>query len=177
MTPNFVPRLPLFTRRLVLHPSDSSYAKRGFEIQSDWDVARMLRMASYPPSEGAMVTWFENHESEWWTGKAYRFVIVYDDLMVGLVDVDEITEGSGELGYWLDSAYWGNGFAYEAAVAIVDFSRSISGLQVLLSSHAADNPASGTVLVKLGFIRTTLSMKYSNPRAAAVLHQNYQRRI
>ncbi len=133
-------------------------------------------MASYPPSIEDMETWFASHEKEWLTGTAYRFAVELGGSMIGLVDIDEIAKGSGELGYWFDRANWGNGFAYEAAEAGVSFATSVIGLRTLSSSHAVDNPKSGAILTKLGFKTTTLSMKNSKPRGVDVLHQNYQLR-
>jgi RimJ/RimL family protein N-acetyltransferase len=85
-------------------------------------------MASYPPSLKNMEAWFATHEDEWSGGSAYRFAVSLEGRMIGLVDIDEIVEGSGELGYWLDKMSWGNGFAYEAAEALV---RGLSGILCL----------------------------------------------
>ncbi len=134
----------------------------------------MLRMASYPPSIDDLETWFAGHENEWVAGTAYRFAVEFRGSMIGLVDVDEITKGRGELGYWFDRESWGNGFAYEAAEAVVNFSATIVGIKTFLSSHAIDNPKSGAVLMRLGFKTGSLSMKNSKPRGLDVLHQNYQ---
>ena len=44
-----IPRETIETARLALRPSIAADAEYAFEIQSDWAVTQMLRMASFPP--------------------------------------------------------------------------------------------------------------------------------
>lgn len=111
----------------------------------------MLSMASYPPDIGALRDWFADHPRQWAAGEAYRFAVEHEGRFVGLVDIDGIGDGEGKLGYWLDHAVWGRGYATEAAAAIVRFAFAEAGLQQLRAGHTADNAASGKVLLKLGF--------------------------
>jgi [ribosomal protein S5]-alanine N-acetyltransferase len=90
------------TGRLVLRPTRGSDADRAFEIQTDWEVTRMLRMASFPPDRQEIRRWFADHECEWLAGEAFRFAVELEGRMVGVVDVDEIAEREGALGYWLE---------------------------------------------------------------------------
>jgi RimJ/RimL family protein N-acetyltransferase len=143
--------IQLSTKRLSLRPSQASDAVRAFEIQSNWNVTRNLRMTRFPPVLENLTSWFASHETEWRAGTAYRFAILRDHRMIGLVDVDEIADAEGSLGYWLDEAAWSQGLAFEAASAVVDFAFEQMGLRVLHSGHASDNIASGRVLTKLGF--------------------------
>lgn len=164
----------LSTRRLTLRPSQSSDATRAFEIQSNWNVTRNLRMARFPPELGDLAGWFASHEAEWRDGAAYRFTILREDRMIGLVDIDEITDAEGDLGYWLEESAWGQGFAFEAAFAVVDFAFARAGLLALVSGHVADNTASGRVLTKLGFAplgNVTLS---SLARGGDILQRRYR---
>jgi RimJ/RimL family protein N-acetyltransferase len=139
------------THRLLLRATEPGDAGRAYQIQSNWNVTRNLRMAAFPPDRREMIQWFAVHGTEWLQGTAFRFAIQQQDRMIGLIDVDEISDHEGELGYWLDEAYWGQGFALEAARAVAQFAFEQAGLNVLRSGHAADNPASGRVLTKLGF--------------------------
>ncbi len=156
-------RRQIVTDRLVLRPTDLADAERAFVIQSDWEVARMLRMAAFPPEREGMRAWFSDHAREWAEGSAYRSAVEAGGLMVGVVDIDEISDRPGELGYWFDRAAWGRGYAFEAAQAAVDFAFRTVGLTRLRSGHAADNAASGKILSKLGFrsIGTALVMSRS----------------
>src|SRR5262249_35297066 len=131
------------TDRLALRPTCGADADRAFEIQSDWDVTRMLRMASFPPDREEMRRWFADHHREWMIGEAYRFAVEFQARLIGIVDIDEIAQGEGELGYWFEQASWGRGYASEAARAVVRFAFDVVGLSRLRSGHATDNTGSG----------------------------------
>jgi RimJ/RimL family protein N-acetyltransferase len=71
---------------------------------------------------------------------------------IGLhADGGHVPETSHELGYWLTPAAWGRGYATEAGRAMVAIARHALGLRRIGSAHHHDNPASGRVLIKLGF--------------------------
>ncbi len=86
--------------------------------------------------------------------------LVFDDpagsaRLVGGIGIDVGNEaGENELGYWFTPEAWGRGYATEAGRAVIDIARHALGLKRLHSSHFADNPASGRVLDKLGFVPT-----------------------
>ncbi|QNM81989.1 GNAT family N-acetyltransferase [Sphingomonas sabuli] len=73
--------------------------------------------------------------------------------LVGSCGLGRRPSGAVELGYWIARAHWGRGFATEAATAVIDVARAL-GLTSLEASHFLDNPASGRVLEKLGFMPT-----------------------
>jgi RimJ/RimL family protein N-acetyltransferase len=56
----------------------------------------------------------------------------------------------GDIGYELNSKFWGNGYATEAARAIMHFGFSHMNLQRILAWCVADNVGSARVLEKLG---------------------------
>ena len=105
--------LRLTTPRLVLRPTEPTDAPRMVQIQSNWNVTRMLRLAPWPPTEAAMFAWADLHGTEWATGKAYRFACLLEGVMIGTCDVDDIDGAYGEIGYWFDEAYWGQGYGGE----------------------------------------------------------------
>jgi [ribosomal protein S5]-alanine N-acetyltransferase len=166
-------RLLIHTNRLVLRPSTVADAARAFEIQSDWRVTQMLRMASFPPDRQAMIDWFAGHEREWLAGTACRFAAELDGRMIGLADLDGIDGLQGELGYWYEQDAWGRGYAFEAASALRDFAFGDLGLSKLKSGHAADNAASGRVLTKLGFKPLDIVEVFSNSRGENIRQCRY----
>jgi RimJ/RimL family protein N-acetyltransferase len=169
-----IPRVLLTTARLALRPTEASDAARAFEIQSNWNVTRNLRMASYPPDRAGIEAWFASHEQEWRDGTAYRFAIVECGRMIGLADIDEIANSEGGLGYWLDESAWGKGYAFEAAQALVAFAFGAVNLAALKSGHAADNPASGRILAKLAFRHTEDVAIPSGSRGTDILQRRYR---
>lgn len=78
-----------------------------------------------------------------------------------------------ELGYWIARPYWGLGFATEAARAVLSQARAL-GHKQLVASHFTDNPASGSVLRKVGFCPTgEKRIRYSAGRRGVGLVESY----
>jgi len=163
----------LETPRLTLRRFRVGDAERVTEITSNWNVARMLRLAPYPQSVEEKRAWLASHEAEWIAGAAYRFALIEDGVLIGCADVDEIASGDNEIGYWLDERCWGRGLATEAATAVRDFALGALALDRLTSGHAADNPDSGRVLTKLGFRWTDDATVWSLPRQAEIVQRRY----
>lgn len=63
------------------------------------------------------------------------------------------TEDGIELGYWIARDRWGQGYATEAARAVLSLARTF-GHRRIVANHFADNASSGRVLRKLGFCPT-----------------------
>lgn len=167
------PRLQLRTERLTLRPFELSDAERVTEIGSVWEVARMLRMAPWPTSLAINREWLATHPVEWRAGADYRFAIARQGRLIGCVDIDEIAGGEGKLGYWLDPAAWGLGYATEAARAGIEFAFGRLGLRRIVTGHAFDNPASGMVMRKLGFEPTGETRAWYRPRGEEVRQLTY----
>lgn len=68
---------------------------------------------------------------------------------MGLTGSSQATE-EAELGFALDPAYWGQGYATEAATAVVNYGFAKSGWQRIVSTCDVDNLASAAVLRKIG---------------------------
>jgi [ribosomal protein S5]-alanine N-acetyltransferase len=166
-------RLPLETDRLLLRPSEYEDAYRAIEILSDWEVSHMLARANFPPNEERIRQWFHEHRREWADGGAYRFAILHQARMIGLVDIDDLTGGEGTLGYWLERSAWGRGFASEAATAVVRFAFEKVGLSKLRAAHACDNEASSRVLGKLGFQLLDTIQRFSHSRREEIVQRRY----
>jgi RimJ/RimL family protein N-acetyltransferase len=55
-----------------------------------------------------------------------------------------------ELGYWIGVPYWGNGYATEAATAVVKYGFEKLKLERIFAGHFKGNEKSGRVLQKIG---------------------------
>jgi RimJ/RimL family protein N-acetyltransferase len=60
-------------------------------------------------------------------------------------------DGPMHLGYWIGEPFWGQGYATEAAHAVVDFVFAKTPTERLAGAARVTNPASRRVLVKCGF--------------------------
>ncbi len=82
-------------------------------------------------------------------------------------------EGEPELGYWIAREHWGKGYATEAAGAVLQVARML-GHRRITAGHFTDNPASGRVLRKLGFLPTgKIAKRESRARGGRVATVEY----
>lgn len=78
-----------------------------------------------------------------------------------------------EIGYWIARPFWGQGFATEAGRGVIEIARLL-GHRRLSAGHFVDNPASGRVLRKLGFVPTgKVRARHSCARGAEVQSVEY----
>jgi len=73
------------------------------------------------------------------------------DTVLGVCGVVEQGEEAPEIGYWLGVAFWGKGYATEAARAVIDYAFDNLLSNVLHAGARVNNPASRRVLEKCGF--------------------------
>ena len=78
-----------------------------------------------------------------------------------------VEDGVGELGWIVRRSYWGNGFAAEAARAIVDHFAAHFGIRHFVAHCDAENVASYRIMEKLGMRRTAEYGGRKNRGAAA----------
>lgn len=103
-----------------------------------------------------------------------RFLIARADnaRLVGCIGIDP-RDGDVELGYWIARQHWGQGYATEAGRAVLDVARML-GHRRIVASHFLDNPASGRVLRKLGFLPAgTIRNRHSCARGGAAPAADY----
>lgn len=92
------------------------------------------------------------------TGKGFHWSVNLDKQIIGLVSLIDVrwqhrcwTLNRAELAYWIGIPYQQKGYATEAAAAVVKFGFEKLQLHKIRVYHAADNPASGRTIEKLGF--------------------------
>jgi ribosomal-protein-alanine N-acetyltransferase len=71
---------------------------------------------------------------------------------IGLRDIDT-PYGQAELGFWIGKDWWGQGYAREAARAVIQFGFESLKLNRICAHHMIRNPASGRVLLASGMQR------------------------
>ena len=63
-------------------------------------------------------------------------------------------DGEPLIGYWIAKPYWNKGICTEALGLMIEHIKSMTDIKSLISGHFIDNPASGRVLEKCGFVPT-----------------------
>jgi RimJ/RimL family protein N-acetyltransferase len=71
--------------------------------------------------------------------------------VLGACGIARLDGKQPEIGYWLGVPFWGNGYATEAARAVIDHAFGDLGCEHLLGGARVSNPASRRVLEKCGF--------------------------
>lgn len=107
----------------------------------------------YPYTEDAAASWIKNHEENFNSDIIYEFAITdktTGKLYGSICLTNKKSNQNGELGYWIGEEYWGNGYATEAAKALIEFAFQKKGFHKVFARHYASNPASGKVMEKAG---------------------------
>jgi RimJ/RimL family protein N-acetyltransferase len=126
-------------------------------IVGDWEVARRLARVPHPYGPDDARFFLDQVVPVEWV---WAITLEGADTLIGAVGLTpENDADTAELGYWLSRAYWGRGITTEAARAVVSFGFESLGLPVLTSGYFEDNPASGQVLHKLGFVEAGRVMR------------------
>lgn len=81
--------------------------------------------------------------------------------LIGTMGVVLTTEHErGDIGYLFGREYWGQGYASEACAAVVAYAFSAFDIHKLTAAWYGDNPASGRVLEKCGFMREGMQREH-----------------
>ena len=143
----------LETDRLLLRPFDLSDANEVQRLAGDFDIADTTLLIPHPYEDGLAEEWILSQEEKIASGKEFFFAIVMRDKnqLVGSIALRiNADHENGELGYWIGKPYWNNGFATEAADAILRFGFNELKLERIHAHYLARNPASGKVMQKIG---------------------------
>ena len=155
MIPYLDIRPDLDTTRLSLRRPTEGDVEAIVSIVGNWEVARRLARVPHPYGPDDARFFLERVVPAEWV---WAITLRGKDRLIGAVGLTP-DKDTAELGYWLSPAHWGRGIATEAAQAVMDFGFEHVGLARLTSGYFEDNPASGRVLAKLGFVETDRLMR------------------
>ncbi len=138
----------LETERLVLRAPRLEDAKAVVALASDRRVAENTARIPHPYRMSDALEWITSVTGE--VGKQ-TFLITLAGTPIGACGIDLREASTPELGYWIGAAHWGQGFATEAARAVIDHAFTELGHEALQAGARVSNPASRRVLEKCGF--------------------------
>ncbi|MDP1618946.1 GNAT family N-acetyltransferase [Phenylobacterium sp.] len=142
------------TARLRLRAPTLEDAPRIAALANDPGVARMTTRMPHPYGLSDAEAFLQACERRD-VAKEHIFALDHDDEgLVGMLGFHPDDDGRVELGYWLGRPYWGQGLATEAASGALVWAGEGWRRRYLVAGHFADNPASGQVLCKTGFLYT-----------------------
>lgn len=101
------------------------------------------------------VDWIETQHRNWAAESDAGWAVVYDasKVLAGRVGLRHLSlsEGQGEITYWVLPQARGQGIAVTATLAVSEWAFSVLGLHRLELAHALPNTASCRVAMKAGF--------------------------
>ena len=142
---------------ILLRPWRESDAEALFKWASDPDVGPR---AGWPPHKSVeesleIITTIFNNDSTW------AIVLKETDEVIGAIGYGPscdcnlpAREGEPLIGYWIAKPYWNQGMCTEALKLMIEHIKATTCIMSLISGHFVDNPASGRVMEKCGFVAT-----------------------
>lgn len=143
----------LHTPRLLLGPLAEDDVPALVALAGAFEIADTTATIPHPYTLDDARSFLTIDAAEREAGAAVRFAVRLDGPeLIGVVGLHGITRDPlrAELGYWIGVPWWGRGFATEAARAAVRYGFDALGLHKIHAHHLARNPASGTVLQRIG---------------------------
>ncbi len=144
------------TERLTLRPFTNDDAPETQRLAGDRDIASTTMLIPHPYPDGAAEEWLSTHQESFDNGTGVTFAITSNDggSLIGAIGLGINSEHKhAEIGYWIGKPFWGNGYATEAAAAVLDYAFNTLDLNRIFAHHFARNPASGKVMQKIGMKR------------------------
>ena len=137
----------LETERLVLRAPRLGDAKVVKTLANDRRIAENTARIPHP---------YKLSDAEDFISSANRsnetvFLITARDVVIGACGFAQVDRHPPEIGYWLGTKYWGNGYATEAVRALIDHAFTDLDSEALQAAARVTNPASRRVLEKCGF--------------------------
>ena len=143
------------TERILLRPWRESDAEALFKYASDPEVGPR---AGWPPHKSVeesreIIRNIFSTEGMW----AVEWKETQEPIgCVGYLPAShsnlDIEDDHAEVGYWIARPFWGRGICTEALRIVIDYCFAEKGFSVLWGDYFPDNPASGKVMEKCGFV-------------------------
>ncbi len=140
------------TERLLLRCFCPEDAPRGAEICNNEKLHRATYLP-YPYTLEDAETWLSRRDAEFESKECYDFAVIEkaSGILIGCVGAYHNAERqNADLGYWFDEAFWGRGYATEAAGALLKWLFSLDDVHKVCANHFGFNTASGRVMQKIG---------------------------
>jgi len=143
----------LETERLRLRPFEMSDAADVVRLAGEKEIAATTRQVPHPYELPMAEAWLASLPAAQARGEVLNFAITLKSTteLVGAIGlILNQVDHHAELGYWIGKPYWDNGYATEAAAAVLDHAFLVLKLHRVFAHHFSRNAASGRVMQKLG---------------------------
>lgn len=168
---NFIGSKKIETERLLLVPHEIKYEKRLWEILMTEGVYDYY--LSIPKKfKDKLLSW--EKQEPFYMEKALHssdkdvfdwcIILKSNNECIGKIDCHKYSENESirDIGWYIDPKYQGNGYASEAARAMLDYMFNEVEIDKIVTGAAINNPASWKIMEKFGFNRCgTKLVKYT----------------
>lgn len=142
------------TARLLLGTFESEDAPDLQRMAGAREIADTTVSIPHPYGLDHALAWIGNQRRESVRGRATNFAVrlLSGSPLIGSASLRDIDpeHHQAELGFWIGHDWWGQGYASEAAAAVIRFGFETLGLNRICAHHMARNPAAGRVLLHVG---------------------------
>ena len=163
----------LTTPRLLLRRFTPDDTPAMWELLQDEEVNTFLPWFPVKPLEEARQHLQERYLSQYSRAQSYHYAVCLRETgqLIGYANVSD-TEAR-DLGYGFRKEFWHQGFATEAARAVVEQLRR-DGVPYITATHDVNNPHSGGVMRKLGMQYQYSYEEQWQPKNILVTFRMYQ---
>ncbi len=159
------------TERLVLKKLVEADKERLVSLIGDFRVSKTLSNVPYPYTLDDADEWLKIVDNE-----EFNLNIFLNDNLIGGVGLTPAEDDFYELGYWLGVEYWGQGYATESVMQLLNYAKSNIPCEKFKANVFKENVASAKVLEKNGFKRVEDREVFSISRQENVPSVNYEYR-
>jgi ribosomal-protein-alanine N-acetyltransferase len=148
-----LPQPVLETERLRLRPFALSDAPAVKTLAGAREIAATTLTVPHPYEDGMAEAWIETHGPAYEADRGAAFAITLKptgELLGAISLAIDRPHARAELGYWIGLPFWNQGYATEAAQAVLRFGFEELELNRIFAVHMVRNPASGRVMQKCG---------------------------
>lgn len=143
---------PLLTARLRLRPLTESDAPALAALLDDWEVVKHTANIPHPYGEADGLAFVRQMEDKRHAGQGAALAMErsLDGAVIGVIGFGLEADSAPELGWWVGRAFWGQGYATEAARRLLRHLFADLGYASVRASAHPDNAASRAVMDRLG---------------------------
>ena len=157
------------TERLVLKKIVEADKERLVSLIGDFRVSKTLSNVPYPYTLDDADEWLKISHNQ-----KFNLNIFLNDDLIGGIGLTPAEDDFYELGYWLGVEYWGQGYATESVMELLNYAKSNTPCEKFKANVFKENVASAKVLEKNGFKRGEDIEVFSISRQENVPSVNYE---
>lgn len=146
---NHIGTKELKTKRLLLRKIKEEDYKDVFRYASKEEVSKYVTWDTHKDineTKALCKMWEEQYKNE----DKYHWAIVYNNTVIGNIEIVKLVDDTAFIGWQVDSDYWNKGIMTESATAVRDYMFGKVGIERLNASFIKDNVGSGRVMEKIG---------------------------